>query len=256
MLLIGLMANAGTGKDTAADHLVRKHGFVKMSLADEIKRTAKRWWDFSDEQLWGPSHMRNAPDKRYPRGTITVPGHDGNGTPVLEVETEYLSPRFALQVLGTEGGRTCYSNTWVDIIRRNAREVLSGRASYDTKDGLTYHLEPLPLAERPAGVVIPDCRFRNEMEAVRDESGYRLDIDGPTIEGVMVRLVRPGIQKLTAGVQGHASEAEQLSIPDREFDYVLRVEEGIENFHHQVDVLVADIQARRIVRDAVNGATK
>lgn len=54
----------GSGKDTIAYYLVSKRGFVKMANADLLKRVAQSAFGFTDDQLWGPSELRNAPDKR------------------------------------------------------------------------------------------------------------------------------------------------------------------------------------------------
>src|SRR5574340_974402 len=63
--IVGLMGKAGSGKDTLADYLVECHGFVKMSLADEMKRFAKKVFGFTDQQLWGPSQYRHGIDGRF-----------------------------------------------------------------------------------------------------------------------------------------------------------------------------------------------
>ena len=76
MNLIGICGRSGSGKDTVADILVRDYGFVKVACADPLKRTCRDVYRFTDEQLWGPSKKRNAPDMRYPREhTPTTGGH-------------------------------------------------------------------------------------------------------------------------------------------------------------------------------------
>jgi len=65
MNIIGISGLAGSGKDTVADFLLNHEGFVKMSLADPIKRFAMDVWEFSEEQLFGSSRFRSFPDKRY-----------------------------------------------------------------------------------------------------------------------------------------------------------------------------------------------
>ena len=97
MWIIGLSGFAGTGKDTVADILVERHNYVKVSMADPLKRFCCDALDFSTDQLWGPSELRNKPDDRYKRKS-----------------GEKLTPRYALQTLGTEWGRDCYPDIWVD----------------------------------------------------------------------------------------------------------------------------------------------
>jgi len=48
-MIIGVAGNAGSGKDTVADHLVKHHGFVKVALADPLKRICREVFDFSEE---------------------------------------------------------------------------------------------------------------------------------------------------------------------------------------------------------------
>jgi hypothetical protein len=90
--------------------------------------------------------------------------------------------------LGTDWGRQCDPNTWVDLCIRIASEL---------------------IRERPiTGVVIPDVRFRNEMHAIR------------AADGVIIRVQRPGAG-LTGEQSLHPSETEQAEIPDSAFDAVL-----------------------------------
>ena len=117
-MIIGLLGVAGSGKDTVADIFVRDHNFVKVAFADPLKRICKDVFAFTDEQLWGPSEKRNAPDERYLRRKIENEFLDHIGD-------EYLTPRFALQQLGSEWGRNCYPNVWVDYALRVAKTLLA-----------------------------------------------------------------------------------------------------------------------------------
>jgi hypothetical protein len=102
MNVIGLSGRAGAGKDTAADILIKQFGFVKISLADEMKRICARIYGWGQDRLWGPSERRNLPDP------------DLGG----------LTARKALQHLGTEWGRAMYENTWVNLALHYTRVVL------------------------------------------------------------------------------------------------------------------------------------
>ncbi len=146
--LIAIAGRAGSGKNTAAQLL----GAAEISFAEPLKRFCQEVFAFSDAQMFGPSEERNRPDPRY--GGLT--------------------PRYALQTLGTEWGRHCYPNVWAEL---GVRRALAS---------------PAPL------VVITDCRFVNEALAVRRAGGE------------VWRIVRPGVG--LAGAAGlHPSEAEQES---------------------------------------------
>ncbi len=224
-MIIGIMGQAGSGKDTFADRLVDKYGFVKLALADPLKRICKDIFDFSDKQLWGPSEERNKPDPRY---LVKTDVSYTNGTQVPIYTGDYLSPRVALQTLGTEWGRVCYKNVWVDYALRSAKKILSGDYGYSQKRGLW----PRFIFKRaPSGVVIPDVRFKNELDAIRSYGGN------------VIRLNRENIPT-EVGVKNHASEQEQKSISDDQTDLLLIVREGIDLYHKDIDSLMREISLR------------
>jgi len=156
-------SSAGSGKDEVAKVLAAKHGFVIVSFADEIKRTAMRWYDFSVDQLWGS--RKEEPDLRYPRDHgpwNNVPYTEDvvcaccgrrataevwtqpDGTPRFAPRPEalpqcYLNPRFVLRFLGTEAGRMFWFDTWVALTIKIAKAVLPGNDtvySYSPYNGL------------------------------------------------------------------------------------------------------------------------
>ena len=135
-----MCGKSGSGKDTVADYLVQKYNFTKISFADELKRIAKQVFGFSNETLWGPSELRNIPDKRYP-----LP----NG--------EFLVPRKVLIELG-DAGRNSYPTIWAERTINIARKILTGGFLYTQYDGLRiryndprfltfFGRNPFPLGE-------------------------------------------------------------------------------------------------------------
>lgn len=194
-MIIGISGKAGSGKDTAADVLVRDHGFVRIGLADPMKRFAEHLWHFTEAQLWGPSQQRNAPDPRYRRA---------NG--------EGLSPRHALQTLGSEWGRDCDPDVWIRYALMCAERLMSSRLlHYSGEQGLVYGSER-PI---PRGVVIPDVRFANEMKAIRGAGGQVWRVTrGTSLDGAESR---------------HVSETEQDMIADDAFGRVIRNEGALDD---------------------------
>jgi hypothetical protein len=242
-VIIGLCGQAGSGKDTVADILVKDHHFVKVALADPLKRICREVFDFTDEQLWGASEKRNAPDKRYPRSLGDL--HEGmiRG---LQIPREYihpdsfLTPRYALQQLGTEWGRDCYPNVWIDYALRVAKE-LEARVEYGDSwhdpQGYAARSGLVPLNENPdlpheiSGVVISDVRFRNEVDAIKKAGGK------------VVRIIRPG-----AGLEGaaaqHRSETEQSAIPAELFDYCAINDGTLGDLPREVERLLLALKTR------------
>ena len=185
-LIVGVSGVAGSGKTTVAK-ILDPYGLVTVSLADPIKRIARDVWSFTDQQLWGSNDLRNAPDPRYPRA-------DGS----------FLTPRDGCQRIGTEG-RECYEYTWVDPCLRTAQQLMQeSDLRYRAQQGLLIS----PGAAPCCGVVIPDCRFLHEVQAIQ------------AIGGIVIRIVRP-----EAGLPGdaglHVSETAQACIPDSHFDHVV-----------------------------------
>jgi len=212
-MILGISGLAGSGKDQFATYL-GPVGAVTVALADPLKRIARDVYAFTDEQLWGPSAERNKPDERYPRehswhaSTCTCCGQSRFATTNEVVPPCFLTPRFALQTLGTEWGRTCFPDTWAALCVRTAKMLLDDPAiRYNQRTGLV-RLGAAPRFDRTKIVSVSDVRFKNEMRVIREAGGK------------VVRIKRPG-----AGLKGsaglHPSEAEQASIPDAEFDFVV-----------------------------------
>lgn len=131
--LIGLTGTAGCGKSTAGHFLRFRRGYTEAAFSWLLKDLiGKCLFDFSDDQLYGPSHMRNAGDPRYTRPDGTM-----------------LTPREVLQVMGTDAARKLWPTIWVDACMRTVDNALAG--------GNT--------------VVITDMRFDNEAEAVIARGG-------------------------------------------------------------------------------------
>lgn len=212
MNIIGISGLAGSGKDTAAGFLLSRSGFVKISLADPIKRFAMDVWEFSNEQLWGASKYRNAPDYRYELSP-----------------NNFLTPRHVLQHLGTEGGRAIDYDVWIRYAIRTASRLLEDSdCIYTQRDGL----ERNPAAGGPTkAVVIPDVRFINEIEHIKRAGGK------------LLRVVRPG-----AGLEGsfaeHQSEAEMANIPDELFDTVIQNTGTLEDLKRNVEDFVTTLSLK------------
>lgn len=206
--IIGLCGLAGSGKDTAADFLIQDHGFVRIALADPLKRICRDVFQFTDDQLWGPSASRNAPDLRFLQTD-----------PVVDKYPQYLTPRFALQTLGTDWGRRCLPNVWIDYALRMAAQVLEEDWKYDPEIG-THGVKT-----GSKGVVISDVRFRNEVDAVKKVGGR-------------VWLITRQGAGLTGKAAQHRSEQEMNEISRESFEYTIANEGTLENLRDTVQRLM------------------
>lgn len=138
----GLTASAGAGKGTLTEALAR-HKYVELALADPLKRFCREVFGFSVEQLWGPSEARNKIDPRWG-----------------------ISPREALQQLGTNWGRQLHPEVWV--------RHLEGTLNALSHPGVNYYYTRgifTVSGHRVRSVVVHDCRYDNELQAIRNLGG-------------------------------------------------------------------------------------
>ena len=150
-LYVGICGHAGSGKDTLAkliaSHMTLLSHNVKLrALADPMKEICQRVFQFTDDQLWGPSERR------------------AEAHPVLKrLDGSPLTARVALQLLGTEWGRCCCEDTWVRLLVEETREA----RSYDV-------------------VLVTDVRFRNEADYLHEREGRIVTITRPGSDGTTV----------------------------------------------------------------------
>lgn len=152
--VVGILGFKGSGKDTAGEYLVREHGFEVESFANPLKDMvcAVFGWDRAliegntvDSRTW-----RETPDEWW-EAKLDWNNNPGN----------YLgrfTPRVAMQVIGTDVLRQYFDDSiWIKSLEARLR----GK-------------------ER---VVITDCRFPNECQLVRQNSGLLMRVKrGPEPE--------------------------------------------------------------------------
>lgn len=131
-MLIGLVGFAGSGKDTVGDLLEQEHGYTKDSFARPLKDAVAMIFGWDREAVEGTT-----PESRLWREVPDEFWSEKFGKP--------FSPRLALQLMGTEAGRNVFhQDVWV-----------------------------ISLLKRAEGknIVVTDVRFKNEIAAIRDQSG-------------------------------------------------------------------------------------
>lgn len=132
-MIIGLVGFIGSGKGTVADILTHTHGFVKESFADAVKDAIAPIFGWERHLLEG-----DTPESRKWRETPDHWWSQKLGKP--------FSPRYALQLMGTEAGRNVFhTDLWVlSLLRR---------------------IDPAK------NYVIADVRFPNEIDLIREHGG-------------------------------------------------------------------------------------
>lgn len=139
-MIIGLVGLIGSGKGTVADILCENHEFYKMSFADSLKDAVSMMFNWKRNLLEGDTEesrkWREQKDEYW-----------------SERLGKEITPRWVLQVMGTEIGRDFFGpEIWVSNLEQRIDQL---------------------NAER---VVIPDVRFPNEIEMIKRKGGVVVEI--------------------------------------------------------------------------------
>lgn len=129
--VVGVMGYKRAGKDTVADYLVNRHGFVKMSIASPLKDTCKILFNLSDEELYSDKKDHQLP------------------------QWFGLTPRQLLQFFGTE------------MMQYKLQDIMPQTGRDFWMRNIVNRIEN----ERNDFIVIPDIRFIHEYETLVNKYG-------------------------------------------------------------------------------------
>ncbi len=181
-MLIGLAGRISSGKDTVGGFIkqyLSRYGIsvtTLVSFAEPLKKICQEVYAFTNEQMTDRT-LKEMGDIRYPRG-----------------DRSFLTPREAMQLLGTEWGRRCYPNTWSHLGMRRASALLASGNH----------------------VVFTDCRFVGEATAIRDAGGEVWRIHRKIADEVVAthtsetEMDTPTFTKLVSRVVNNDGTLEQL----------------------------------------------
>jgi len=139
-MLIGLLGRIGSGKGTVADELVNKYGFRQDSYAYSLKDMTALLFNWDRSMLEGDTI-----ESRGSREQI-----DKWWSEKLDIPE--FTPRLALQLIGT------------DVFRENFHKDI-------------WMLSVMHRYKEGDNVVISDCRFPNEVQAIRDLGGRIIQVE-------------------------------------------------------------------------------
>lgn len=187
--LVGVVGKARHGKDSVGNILL-EHGFMKEAFAKPVKDAAKAIWGFTDDQLYGEESVKNAMDPRW-----------------------NISPRMAMQFLGTEFGRDLLpkltpqfgSGFWVEHFRQRYEKYLQDHKSNP--------------ANCTSNLVVCDVRFPNEAKLIKDLNGLVVRVKRPSLENkeppnANAAIAAPTTEQLktTAAAAGERKEEPNTSV--------------------------------------------
>jgi len=132
-MIIGICGLIGSGKGTVADVLVDQ-GFKKVSFADKLKDGVSTIFGWDRAMLEGDTdESRQWREQR-----------DDFWSAETEME---VTPRLVLQLFGTDCLRNGFHDgVWVSLLKKH-------------------------MLDNPGNYVVPDVRFRNEQNMIRDLGG-------------------------------------------------------------------------------------
>lgn len=149
MTIIGLCGFKGSGKDTIADYLVEKKGYVKVAFADFIRNALKELFNWTDEAF-------------SPENKEQVDPYWG------------VTPRKMCQEIGTEFLRFhCKDFISLDFTLPNG-EPYQG----------TFHIKRInqniiKLLDENKNIIFSDIRFQDELDYIKKLGGIIIRVNRP-----------------------------------------------------------------------------
>ena len=184
-MIIGIVGFAGSGKGTVGDILIRDHNFTRISFADSVKDAVSNIFGWDRHLLEGDTvesrDFRECRDQWWSERL----GYN-------------MTPRLAMQLMGTEAGRDVFhKDIWILSVANKLRK------------------------RTHENIVIPDVRFANEMEFIRSSGGFIVRVlrgNDPLWYNTAVEANKTGNTDLMSQHNVHYSEWAWIG---QQFNYVI-----------------------------------
>ena len=215
-MIIGICGFIGSGKDTIADFLVSHHGYRRESFASTLKDAVASVFGWDRIMLEGTTKASR----------VWREQEDEWWSERLGIK---VTPRLVLQLWGTDVCRKAYhDDIWIASLENKLRKIEDD-------------------------IVISDCRFPNEIQAIKNLGGdvirvirgsepawYEKAIDC----NAGMKKIGWSIAKMVLEDQGiHASEYAWVGT---DFDHILDNNSTLDNLHQQVNDLVQGHRAAKV----------
>jgi hypothetical protein len=208
-MLIGIAGQIASGKDTIADYLVTEKGFRRMSFAEPLKDAVSAIFGWDRELLEG-----NTVESREWRDQI-------DEWWASRLNIRHLTPRWVLQQWGTEVGRRAFhDDIWIASIENKLRSMTDN-------------------------IVISDCRFPNEIKAIKQAGGktVRVSRGSPPVWYQQALAVNngfysPGYRDSLRILEEHNVHASEYSSIGLNYDYHIDNSSTLEDLYKKVDSII------------------
>ena len=187
------------GKDTVANYIKKFVMASRVSFADPVRDVCRAYFGWDEDWLLGE--------------------HKEDIDPYWGI-----SPRQAMQYLGTEVGRVGIAENYPEFKSVTGDKIWIKNAQQKIRD-LTDKEYVEKFGEFKA-FVVPDMRFLNEYNAMKE------------MENEVYKVVTIGVRRGGLESDNHASETEIILVVEK-CDYILDNNEGIIDLHKKVhDILI------------------
>lgn len=188
-MIIGLAGAIGAGKDTVANILRRKYGFLHYKMAGKLKKMLEVLFDLPSSWNWeldkqSPHEALFGYSKRQVLQWYGTDGFPCDLKEILQNNRQYIVPELYLILFGTTRSNcSCFRDKYdfylIDkvMIEGGFREKISPRFWADNIFTTAHIKDPSDFIKFN-NIVISDVRFPEELEDPVKKYGYLVFIEG------------------------------------------------------------------------------